>query len=69
MTIYHKDGKVEPVELPPENPYYLETVYFAECIRKGCAPDRIPARDTAETVRIVLAEMASADAHGKIVNV
>lgn len=37
MTIYHKDGKDEPVELPPENPYYLETVYFAECIRKGCA--------------------------------
>ena len=33
------------------------------------APDRVPARETAETVRIALAEMASADAHGKIVNV
>ena len=69
MNVYHKDGKVEAIELPSENAYYNETVYFAECIRKGCAPDRVPARETAETVRIALAEMASADAHGKIVNV
>ena len=35
MNVYHKDGKVEAIELPSENAYYNETVYFAECIRNG----------------------------------
>ena len=59
----------ETVELPQENPYYNETVYFAECILKGEAPDRATARQAADTVRIALAEMRSADGHGALTDV
>lgn len=55
--------------LPSENAYYNETVYFAECIRKGCAPTAFPRARRRRPSAIALAEMASADAHGKIVNV
>lgn len=67
--VYRKDGTTETVELPQENPYYNETVYFAECILKGEAPDRATARQAADTVRIALAEMRSADGHGALTDV
>lgn len=58
----HEDGK-EPVipALPAEYGYYYELVYFLDCVEQGkpvllCTPE-----STADTIRIVAAEIKSAD--------
>lgn len=48
--------------IDPENGYYLEIKYFAECILEGTNPSkRVPVQSTKETIRIAEAEVQSAD--------
>jgi len=60
----HEQPEYE-IELKPENPYYNEVKYFAECIASGKPVIRCMPEEAMETVRICLAEMDSADRGGE----
>ena len=59
MTIYHADGSTETPEIPAGDAYTDELRYFAQCIEKGTAPDRVPNDSAALAVGITLAEIES----------
>ncbi|PWL48416.1 MAG: gfo/Idh/MocA family oxidoreductase [Clostridiales bacterium] len=61
-----EDGTV--TELAPEQPvdmYYEEIRYFTECVAAGLPVARCTPESTAESIRIAMAEIASADAKGE----
>lgn len=80
LTVYGKDGSREHPELP--NPlgsldvglnitsasgYYLEGVYFLDCIAHGRKPEIVSPESARDTVRLVRAEMESARGDGRMV--
>lgn len=80
LTVYGPDGKREHPELP--NPlgsldvglnitsasgYYLEGVYFLNCIEQGTQPEIVSPESARDTVRLVRAEMESAKNDGRMV--
>jgi predicted dehydrogenase len=78
LTVYHADGTRSNPDLP--NPlgelnvglnissasgYYLEGVYFLDCIAQGRRPEIVSPESALETVRLVRAEIASAKRDGR----
>lgn len=45
--------------------YYNELCYYIDCLKKGIAPELCPPEQSAEAVRLVMAEMRSADLGGE----
>jgi predicted dehydrogenase len=60
-----EDGSTKPVELPPGMGYEHEIRYFIDCIKAGQPPKRVSLADAAESVRLVEAEVRSAQAKGE----
>ena len=66
----HEDGTVEDfTEQMSFNAHKNEIVYFLDCLEKGVSPDRCPPEQSVEAVKIVMAEMRSADLGGALVEV
>ena len=66
----HEDGTVEDfTEQMTFNAHKNEIVYFLDCLEKGVSPDRCPPEQSVEAVKIVMAEMRSADLGGALVEV
>ena len=66
----HEDGTVEDYTgTMTFNAYKNEIVYFADCLVKGKFPDRCPPEQSVDDVKIVMAEMRSADLGGALVEV
>lgn len=59
LTLY-TDGNQEEVKLPEDNPYSMEVVDFIDCIRKDRQSTINPPEASLETLKLALAEMASA---------
>lgn len=57
--------KMTPYELEKSNAYYNETRYFAECIRDGKENTINPPEASRDTIRLVLAEIASCEQNGR----
>jgi len=53
-------GKRTPVKLAPKMGYELEIAYFIDCVNKGKKPAVVTPESSAESVRIVEAEVKSA---------
>ncbi len=47
-------------------PYYLEDVYFLDCVRQGRKPEVVTPESARDTVRVVRAEMRSARANAPV---
>ena len=66
----HEDGTVEDyTETMTFNAHKNEIVYFVDCLSKGKFPDRCPPEQSVDDVKIVMAEMRSADLGGALVEV
>lgn len=50
-----------------ENPYYLETKYFADCIRNRTPNTKLLPEDSIRTMRLLFAEEQSCDAGGALI--
>jgi len=60
------EGKMTDLsERAAGNAYHDEIVYFIECLKAGKPVDYCPPEQSAEAVRIVMAEMKSADNGGE----
>lgn len=59
LMLYPAAGPAEAVEPVAANPYQEELRYFAECLRADQAPDRMSARQAAESVALIEAEVES----------
>jgi len=70
---YRADGSSDAPELPQPlgelnvglnitsaGAYYLEDVYFVDCVRKGRPSEVVPPESARDTIRVVCAELASA---------
>ncbi|MHC1694759.1 MAG: Gfo/Idh/MocA family protein [Eubacteriales bacterium] len=69
LSFCPKDGKpYEPV-FDRENAYYKETRYFANSIINGTENTVNPPQDSRDTIRIITAEIKSADLSGQVVAV
>jgi hypothetical protein len=51
------------------NAHKNEIVYFLDCLEQGKFPDRCPPEQSVDDVKIVMAEMRSADQGGALVEV
>jgi predicted dehydrogenase len=60
MTLYEKGKSPAVVELDPTMGYQYEIEYFLECVRTGKRPTKVTMQDAANTIRIVEAEVRSA---------
>ncbi|MEQ9461828.1 MAG: Gfo/Idh/MocA family oxidoreductase [Phycisphaeraceae bacterium] len=60
LTVFHADGKTEPIKLESGMGYELEIAYFIDCIRHGKTPDVVTVNDAAVSLAIVEAEIESA---------
>ena len=61
-----EDGTVtDLVEHLGSDFFYNEIRYYANCLSAGRPVDHCPPEQSAEAVRLVMAEMASADRHGE----
>jgi predicted dehydrogenase len=60
MTLYEKGKAPQVVELDPTMGYQYEIEYFLECVRTGKKPTKVTMQDAANTIRIVEAEVRSA---------
>ena len=73
LVEYHADGTKETPELPQPlgeldvglnitsaGAYYLEDVYFIDCVRKGVPSEVVPPESARDTIRVVCAEVESA---------
>lgn len=66
----HEDGTVEDfTEQMTFNAHKNEIVYFLDCLENGRFPDRCPPEQSVDDVKIVMAEMRSADLGGALVEV
>ena len=65
LTLYRVDQPVETIELGEDKPYGAEVDYLAECILKDVPPLRAMPESTMQTVRLIEAEIRSAEAGGK----
>lgn len=64
LTLYPVGGKKIVPDLPADDGYYREIVYFIDCIEKGRQPERCTPLSAMETIRIAQAEVQSADCGG-----
>ena len=63
-----EDGTTtEYPELVNFNAFYNEVVYFVDCLENDKPVDLCPPEQSAEAVRIVMAEIESADKGGELV--
>ena len=60
MMLYEKGKSPAAVELDPTMGYQYEIEYFLECVRTGKRPTKVTMQDAANTIRIVEAEVNSA---------
>lgn len=65
LTLYPVGKPAFTPDLPADDGYYREMLYFQDCLRKGAAPDRCTPLSTMETIRIAQAEQLSADRGGE----
>lgn len=66
----HEDGTVTDYTNEMSfNAHKNEIVYFVDCLENGKFPDRCPPEQSVEAVKIVMAEIASADQGGALVEV
>jgi predicted dehydrogenase len=54
-----------PVEIEPGDAYYNEIAYFLDCIERGVAPERCPARSARDSLALVAREIAAIEAPRK----
>lgn len=67
LTAYPVGGEAYQPELNPENGYYHEMLYFANCLIEGKPVEACRPCSTRETIRIAEAEVRSADQKGALV--
>ena len=51
----------QPAEFEPGDAYYNEIAYFCECLEKGIAPERCPARSARDSLALVAREIAAVE--------
>ena len=65
LTLYPVGQPAVVPDLPADDGYYREMLYFQSCLRAGTAPERCTPLSTMETIRIAQAEQLSADRGGE----
>ena len=65
LTLYPVGKPAVTPDLPADDGYYREMLYFQSCLRAGTAPERCTPLSTMETIRIAQAEQLSADRGGE----
>ena len=65
LTLMPVGGKAYTPDMPADDGYYREILYFMDCLKTGKAPERCTPASTMETIRIAWAEVASADRGGE----
>mgnify|MGYP002563081541 CR=1 FL=1 len=65
LTLYPVGKPAVVPDLPADDGYYREMLYFQSCLRAGTAPERCTPLSTMETIRIAQAEQLSADRGGE----
>ncbi len=60
-------GKAYTPDMPEDDGYYREMLYFLDCLKTGKKPENCMLTSTMETIHIAHAELESADNHGAIV--
>jgi predicted dehydrogenase len=68
VVVYPGDGGVFEPELSADNGYYREICYFMDCILHGKPIEKCAPESTRDSIKIALAEQASADKGGAVVN-
>ena len=68
LTVNPNDGEAFAPELSPDNGYYREIIYFADCAANNKPVDVADPRSTMDTIRLAEREQMSAET-GKIVDV
>jgi predicted dehydrogenase len=69
VKVYPADGEGFEPDLPKDDGYYREIVYFIDCITKNIRPERCLPESTRDTIRLALAEQQSADNSGAWVEI
>jgi hypothetical protein len=61
LTLYAdlEQSDPQPVPFEPGNAYHNEIAYFVDCLERGIAPDRCPARSARDSLALVEREMAA----------
>ncbi|NLO82594.1 MAG: Gfo/Idh/MocA family oxidoreductase [Clostridiales bacterium] len=67
IKVNPNDGKAFVPDLPKENGYYREMKYFINALLNDTSIEVVPPESTMETIRIVRAEIESADKNGEFV--
>lgn len=65
LTLHEVDKPLQNIELKNNKPYGAEVDYFAGCVRKDVMPERAMPESTMLTVKLIEAEIRSAEAGGK----
>lgn len=69
LTVYPHDGAKFVPDIRKESAYYKEISYFAKCVAEDKPVEMSSPASCADTIRIVSAEAASADARGAVTRV
>lgn len=67
FTFYPKQGDAKELTVESGDDYAAEIAYFCDCVERGVEPEKVPARQSAEVIRIVMAVLASLEEHKKII--
>ena len=66
LTVYPREGEKYSMDLPEENGYYFELKDFTEGVETGGFQGLVTAETAAESVRLALLEIESADKEREI---
>lgn len=66
FTFYPKQGEAEKLVTCPGDDYAAEIAYFCDCVEKGMEPEKVPARQSAEVIKTVMAILTSLEEQKKV---
>lgn len=66
FVFYPKQGEPEKLAVESGDDYAAEIAYFCDCVEKGIEPEKVPARESAEVIKIVTAILTSLEEGKKV---
>jgi len=65
-TVYHSDGRVEPLALKEQDGYRAQIEYFFQCCRDGSRPELCPPEESADAVTLARCLLEARRRNGEI---
>jgi predicted dehydrogenase len=65
-TVYHADGRVEPLAMKEQDGYRAQIEYFLNCCRDGSRPELCPPEESADAVALARCMLEARSRNGEI---